>query len=47
MQLAAQIAAEPDPEGFHALIAELNSLLDEKEHRLQRQANTPAKPSIK
>ncbi len=35
MQLAAQIAAEQDPEKFRALIVELNNLLEEKGHRLQ------------
>jgi len=30
MQLAAQIAAEQDPKKFHALIVELNEVLEEK-----------------
>jgi hypothetical protein len=46
MQLAAQIAAEQDPEKFRALIVELNNLLGEKENRLQAQTNQPpAKPA--
>ena len=46
MQLAAQIAAEQDPEKFRGLIVELNNLLEEKENRLQAQTNQPpAKPA--
>jgi hypothetical protein len=33
MQLAAQIAAEQDPKKFHALVVELNDVLEEKEHQ--------------
>jgi hypothetical protein len=47
MKLAAQIAAEQDPETFRALIVELNNLLEEKEHRLQGQGVTPTKTSGK
>ena len=34
MSLAAQIAVEPDPTKFQALVMELNHLLAEKEHHL-------------
>ena len=47
IQLAEQIAVEQDPEKFRALIVELNNLLEEKENRLQGQADTPTKPSVK
>jgi hypothetical protein len=45
MKLAAQVAAEQDPKKFHALIVELNELLQEKEDRLQRQDNPAATPT--
>jgi hypothetical protein len=45
MKLAAQVAAEQDPKKFHALIVELNELLQEKEHRLQTQSNPAARPT--
>ena len=45
MKLAAQVAAEQDPKKFHALIVELNELLQEKEHRLQTQSNPTARPT--
>ena len=45
MKLAAQVAAEQDPKKFHALIVELNELLQEKEHRLQTQGNPAARPT--
>jgi hypothetical protein len=35
MKLAAEVAAEQDPKRFHALLVELNNLLEEKEHRLR------------
>lgn len=47
MKLAEQIAIEQDPGKFHALIVELNNLLEEKEHRLQGQTGTPIKPPVK
>jgi hypothetical protein len=45
MKLAAQVAAEQDPKKFHALIVELNELLQEKEHRLHTQGNPAASPT--
>ena len=45
MKLAAQIAAQQDPEKFRALIIELNDLLEEKERRLRGLADAPTRPS--
>lgn len=39
IKLAAQIAVEKDPQTFHALVAQLNDLLEEKERRLPKQVN--------
>jgi len=36
IKLAAQIAVEKDAKKFHALVAELNELLEEKESRLEQ-----------
>jgi len=37
IKLAAQIAVEKDAKKFHALVAELNELLEEKESSLNKQ----------
>ena len=47
MKLAARVAEEQDPEKFHALLIELNELLQEKEERLQSQGNTGDKATPK
>lgn len=39
IKLAAQIAVEKDPKKFHALVAELHELLEERERRLDKQVN--------
>jgi hypothetical protein len=43
MKLVAQVASEQDPKKFHALLVELNELLNEKENRLQTQGNSTDK----
>ena len=39
IRLAAQIAVEKDPKKFHALVAELNDLLQAAENRLDKQVD--------
>jgi hypothetical protein len=47
MKLAAQVAAEQDPQKFSTLLVELNELLQEKEQRLQTQSKAIEKPTPK
>jgi hypothetical protein len=47
MKLAAQVAAEQDPKKFHALLVELNELLQEKEQRLQSQVKAAGRAAPK
>jgi hypothetical protein len=47
MKLAARVAEEQDPKKFHALLIELNALLQEKEERLQMQGKIGEKPNPK
>ena len=37
MELARLVAAEQDPKKLLALVEELNAMLDEKRHRLEKQ----------
>ena len=44
IQLAAQIAVEKDPKKFHALVTELNDLLQAAENRLNKQVDHSQAP---
>jgi hypothetical protein len=44
IQLAAQIAVEKDPKKFHALVTELNDLLQAAENRLDKQVDHSQPP---
>jgi hypothetical protein len=44
MELCAQAAVEQDPEKLHALVEEIDRLLQEKEDRLSK-AHTPSDPA--
>jgi hypothetical protein len=45
IKLAAQIAVEKDPKTFHALVAKLNDLLEEKGTRLDKRIESSPGPT--